>query len=145
MGRNARNNGTGADHHGGKPAFVATQEQRDLVLVLAGVGYPHEQIAKRIRWADGREISRDTLRKTFADELRHGMELANAKVANALFTMATKDKIPAAAIFWLKCRAGWREPAQDVNLNYTYGELVEAATKGVKPGPALHVVKGGKA
>lgn len=143
----AKNNGTGADHHGGKAPFVATQEQHDMVLVLSGVGYPHAEIAKRIRWPDGRPLSRVTLKKLFATELKLGMELANAKVANALFTMATKDKIPAAAIFWLKCRAGWKEPAADVNLNYTYGQLVEQATKGVKPGDpvALKLVAGGKA
>jgi hypothetical protein len=34
---------------------------------------------------------------------------ANAAVAQSLFHMATRDKVPSAAIFWLKARAGWKE------------------------------------
>ena len=34
---------------------------------------------------------------------------ANLKVAQSLFQMATNGKNVAAAIFWMKARAGWRE------------------------------------
>jgi len=34
---------------------------------------------------------------------------ANAKVAQSLFQMATQGKNVAAAIFWMKACAGWRE------------------------------------
>ncbi|MEO3475934.1 hypothetical protein AAFN86_29080, partial [Roseomonas sp. CAU 1739] len=41
---------------------------------------------------------------------------ANAKVAQSLFQMATQGKNVAAAIFWMKARAGWREK-QEVDAN----------------------------
>jgi len=50
-----------------------------------------------------------TLRKHFRDELDRGMTEANAKVAQSLFQMATQGKNVAAAILWMKARAGWRE------------------------------------
>lgn len=34
---------------------------------------------------------------------------ANLKVAQSLFALATQGKNVAAAIFWMKARAGWRE------------------------------------
>jgi len=55
------------------------------------------------------DIDAKTLRKHFCRELDRGTIEANAKVAAALFTMATVDKNVAAAIFWMKARAGWRE------------------------------------
>ena len=41
-----------------------------------------------------------------------GATVANAAVARALFRMATSVTNVAAAIFWLKVRGGWREPAR---------------------------------
>jgi hypothetical protein len=39
---------------------------------------------------------------------------ANAQVAQSLYQQATSGKKTAATIFWLKTRAGWREPAASV-------------------------------
>ena len=41
--------------------------------------------------------------------MRNTIQQATAKVAQSLFHMATVDKNVAAAIFWMKARAGWRE------------------------------------
>ena len=49
------------------------------------------------------------MRKHFRDELDRGTVEANVKVAQSLFQMATQGKNVAAAIFWMKARAGWRE------------------------------------
>jgi hypothetical protein len=40
---------------------------------------------------------------------------ANAAVAQSLFNMATREKVPSAAIWWTKARMGWRE-ATDLNV-----------------------------
>lgn len=42
-------------------------------------------------------------------ELGVGKARANAQVVNSLFRMATSGGNVAAAIFWMKAQAGWRE------------------------------------
>ncbi len=70
---------------------------------MAGLGVPHEGIAVLL------DIDAKTLRKYFSLELERGSVEATAKVAQSLFQMATAGKNVAAAIFWMKARAGWRE------------------------------------
>ncbi len=97
--------------------FEPTEEQRRLVKALAGFGVIHDDIAKQV----GCEPK--TLRKHFREELDRGSVEATAKVAQSLFQMATTGKNVAAAIFWMKARAGWREKSEvhhsgDVQPNY---------------------------
>src|SRR5471030_1926649 len=61
-------------------------------------------------------IDPKTLRKHFREELHRGSIEATAKVAQSLFNMATQGNNVAAAIFWMKARAGWREK-QEIELN----------------------------
>jgi len=88
-----------------------TQEQRRTVRAMAGFGVPHEGIAILL------EIDPKTLRKHFQSELDRGSVEATAKVAQSLFQMATQGKNVAAAIFWMKARAGWREK-HDVHVTH---------------------------
>jgi integrase len=86
------------------PALVdPTEEDRRLVRAMSGFGIPQEQIATHLG------IDAKTLRKHFRQDLDRGMVEATAKVAQSLFQMATTGKNVAAAIFWMKARAGWRE------------------------------------
>ena len=87
-----------------------TPDQRRTVKTMAGFGIPHTDIAPFLG------IDTKTLRKHFREELDRGMTEANAKVAQSLFQMATQGKNVAAAIFWMKARAGWREK-QEVDAN----------------------------
>ncbi len=80
-----------------------TEEERRTVKALSGYGVPQEDIAVHMN------LDAKTLRKHYRRELDRGTIEANAKVAQTLFTMATVDKNVAAAIFWMKARAGWRE------------------------------------
>jgi hypothetical protein len=84
-------------------AFEPTDEQRRTVRAMAGFGVPHEDIGTLL------EIDAKTLRKHFRRELDRGSIEATAKVAQTLFGMATSGQNVAAAIFWMKARAGWRE------------------------------------
>jgi predicted transcriptional regulator len=86
--------------------FEPTDDQRRLVRALSGFGVTHDDIARQV----GCEPK--TLRKHFRDELDRGSVEATAKVAQSLFQMATTGKNVAAAIFWMKCRGGWREKTQ---------------------------------
>jgi hypothetical protein len=82
-------------------------------MTMTGFGIIQDDIA---RWL---AVDDKTLRKHYRRELDTGAIEANTRVAASLYAMATKDKIPAAAIFWLKARAGWKE-SQDVNLAGTF-------------------------
>ena len=89
-----------------------TDDQRRMVKVMSGFGIPHPDIANQIG------VDAKTLRKHFREELDRGMTEANMRVAQSLFAMATTGGSVAAAIFWMKARAGWREkhpeePAED--------------------------------
>ncbi len=84
-------------------AFEPTDEQRRTVRAMAGFGVPHEDIGTLL------EIDAKTLRKHFRRELDRGSIEATAKVAQTLFGMVTSGQNVAAAIFWMKARAGWRE------------------------------------
>jgi hypothetical protein len=96
---------------GGRPA--PTEALRRQVKALAAYGVPQEEIGRVIG------ISKPTLERHYRDELDRGEVEANAKVAESLFRKATGDGAQAvtAAIFWLKTRARWREPATDTNMN----------------------------
>jgi hypothetical protein len=83
--------------------FEPTEDQRRTVRALSGYGVPQDGIAIHIG------IDPKTLRKHFRDELDRGSVEATAKVAQSLFRMATEGNNVAAAIFWMKARAGWRE------------------------------------
>lgn len=90
----------------GRPAHEPTSQLREQVKTMAGLGVPDYDIAKVVG------VSQPTLRKHYAEELDVGHIVANAKVAQTLFRTATDPTHPksaVAAMFWLKCRAGWRE------------------------------------
>ena len=89
----------------GRPPYQPTDKDRSTVRAMAGFGIPEVEIAKVL------SIDPKTLRKHFAQELEVGHVEANAKVAASLYRRATGEGREAviAGIFWLKCRAGWRE------------------------------------
>ena len=74
-----------------------------MARAMAGLGLPQDQIALLL------EMDAKTLRKHLRDDLDRGMAEANVKIAQSLFNMATTGNNVAAAIFWMKARAGWRE------------------------------------
>ena len=117
------------------PKYVATENHRRQVLTMAGFGIKHADIARVMR------CDAKTLRKFYRDELDTGMTEANVRVAQSLFEMATKHKIPAAAIFWLKARAGWRDrPDADGDggaQDFTFLHLIAAQASGEQLRAAL--------
>jgi hypothetical protein len=85
-----------------RPVFQPTEEQRRQVKALAAFGNKQEEIASLVG------ISMRTLRKYFRQELDRGAVEANTQVSQSLYKLALDGNV-AAAIFWLKCRAKWRE------------------------------------
>lgn len=95
----------------GQVPYNPTEEHRKMVADMASFGIPQSNIAGCLG------IDDKTLRKYFRFELDHGADIANAKVAQNLFTQAMKDDFRAtpAAMFWAKTRMGWKEKV-DVNV-----------------------------
>jgi len=92
--------------------FKPTDQDRLLVGQLSSYGIIADDICKLVNNPHtGKPIARATLFKNFRAELDTGHLLANMKVAQNLFNIATGDGRNAvtAAIFWLKTRAGWKE------------------------------------
>jgi hypothetical protein len=82
-----------------------SQETADQVQMMAGFGLTELEISKVVG------MSTPTLHKYYMAELENGHVVANMKVAQSLFRMATDPVKPnvAAAIFWAKARMRWRE------------------------------------
>jgi hypothetical protein len=100
----------------GRPKHRPTDEQRRQVLSLTGYGIHQDEVAKLL------QIAPKTLRLHYRRELDTGVTEANARVAQSLYNMAVRDKVPSAAIFWLKARAGWRDSAElSVQTTVTIG------------------------
>jgi hypothetical protein len=91
----------------GRRAHKPDSFHRRQVEAMAGYGVPELDIARVVG------IDSKTLRKHYRDELDTGQIKATAKVAEFLFRKATTDGSQAvtAAIFWMKSRAGWKEPS----------------------------------
>jgi hypothetical protein len=77
---------------------------------MSGFGVPQPDIAFHLG------VDPKTLRKHFREELDRGSIEATTKVAHSLSNMATQGNNVAAAIFWMKARAGWREK-QEIEFN----------------------------
>src|SRR3954470_4786695 len=92
----------GQGKEGGRPPHEPTDETRRLVEMMAGCGTPQMQIAPMVG------ISDETLRKYYRRELDPGLIEANPQVRQALFRQAIGGDVTA-AIWWSKCRMGWRE------------------------------------
>lgn len=96
----------------GPARYAPTSEQRGLVEGMVGAGL------RRVDVASLMGISPTTLRAHFAAELRKGDAKAIYNVAMALYNNATSASKGhphgnvTAQIFFLKCRAGWRETSR---------------------------------
>lgn len=108
----------------GPPGHAPTDQQRRTVEAMSGYGVTHTAIAAVIG------VHYNTLAKHYATELEVGHGKAMAKVAQNLFTIACgqgRDAVTA-AIFYLKCRAGWKPPADvevNTNVHVTNGETAK--------------------
>ena len=93
---------TKKERHKPNPPYEPTPETRAQVEALTGFGIRQDEICKFLG------ITKPTLHKYFRKEIDTSVVKANAAVARSLHKQATEGNV-AAAIFWLKSRAGWRE------------------------------------
>lgn len=90
-----------------------TADQRVQVKLLVGLGLTHREIASVMtNPLTGKGISVNTLEKHCRPELDDGGAFVTSKVGQSLVRKAISDNHPSAAVcamFYLKCRAGWRQ------------------------------------
>ena len=102
----------------GRKEYVATKENRQQVGIWAACGMQQDFMCSQlINPATGKGISRHTLEKVYRSELDNGLLIANSIVQQSLFKKAVGNapQNVTAAIFWLKCRAGWK-PVEGLEL-----------------------------
>lgn len=95
---------------------------------MTAYGIPQAKIANVLG------VHEETLRIHYRHELDTAEAEANAQVAQSLFAMATKGKNVAAAIFWLKTRAGYREVTHLANATDGQPLLIGVITGVTRPG-----------
>lgn len=112
---------------GGQP-FKPTDEDRQRVQTLAGLGLRHDEIALMVLWPNGVPIDEKTLQAHFARELAVGPVLANSQVAQAVLKKALGNgpQSGTLAIWWTKTRMGWKEQV-GVEVELKSGVLVAPA------------------
>jgi predicted secreted protein len=115
-----------------RPPYAPTEQDRKTVRAMTAYGITQEQLITVLG------ITSKTLRKHFRRELNTAAIEANAQVAGSLFQKARAgDTI--AQIFWLKVRAGWKEPPQEVGgidgapIAVVYSWATEHAREGEPP------------
>jgi len=95
--------------HAGR-LYRPTDDQRRQVLTMTGFGCRQEEICTSL------QIDKKTLHKHFRRELDTGMTEANVRVAQALYSNATKHNNVAAQIWWTKTRMGWKDTSVVENI-----------------------------
>jgi hypothetical protein len=94
-----------------KPPYVPSEAHRQVISMLASVNISQEAMAALLK-ANGAGCSVPTLKKAFKQELALGRELAVAKLAGRMFSLAMSDKPQAfsALAFLLRTIGGpeWR-------------------------------------
>jgi hypothetical protein len=107
----------------GRPSFVATEQHRKLVMILAASGHTQATMGARIG------VNVDTLRKHFRAELDEGTDFANSALGEVLYRKALSGDIKAIEN-WYDRRggSGWRKRTASETSGPDGGPIQVAAT-----------------
>jgi hypothetical protein len=92
----------------GRPAWVPNEETLKTVESLAAQGLTQEQIASCLGICVDTLIEKKKEYSEFSDSIKRGQSKGIAAISNSLFQSA-KSGNTTAQLFYLKCRAGWKE------------------------------------
>ncbi len=115
----------------GRPFFEPTDEQRAYVEALTAFGIPQEHICEMvINNITGKPITKPTLEKYFASEIKLGLSKMISELANHLYTLGTTPGPSqfAAIQFALRTRGRWRD-INNIELTGKDGGPIETADK----------------
>ena len=96
----------------GRPEFVPSDKDREMVEKLANWGVAEHHIAPLI--GDG--INTTTLRKYFMTELERGRAKASAGIGQTLYQKAMSGDV-ASLIWWTKTQMRWTEAPRQIELS----------------------------
>jgi hypothetical protein len=106
--------------------YHPTDEDRNIVQVLAGILTPHNEIALvMVNPRTKKPISITTLRKAFKDQLAHGRARVKAFAVGKMFKLISNDH-PAMIMFYLKTQCGFRETSHHQLSGAGGGPIVTA-------------------
>ncbi len=92
----------------GRPKWIPGYEQIDEIKTMAENGLTEGQIAESMGVCQDTFIERKKEYPEIVEALQKGKASGINRVSNALFEAASGGNITA-QIFYLKCRAGWKE------------------------------------
>lgn len=126
----------------GRPAKTIPKDQYVRVAKLAGYGMTNQQIASIF------EMSHTTFEKLLKEDeelremMRAGKEQINELVVDSAYQQAVSGKVPAMTMFWLKCRAGWKENNQlHLTGSVTLEDLIKKSIEDEKKEDAIEIEK----
>lgn len=92
-----------------RPKPELTEDQMRQLETMAGYGLTVDKMAAILGF------SKKTLERIMADNpavsdaIEKGRSTAESAITKTAYEMAKSGKVPAMTMFWLKCRARWRE------------------------------------
>ena len=117
---------------GGRPAFEPTEQQRQNVDIMVGLGIPQEHICAMVRDHRDRPISHVTLRKHFKKEIAQASARLNSQMGNFIVATAlglppppgvkpiTDERVRASfAELFAAARMDWRKTVRQEHANAT--------------------------
>lgn len=110
--------------------YVPTPGDRLIVSLAKACGYIDEQIRFCVNAPHG--LALNTMKKHFTDELEHGADMVNLRVAGNLLKIATSGGEKAAVtagIFWAKTRMGFSEKSAGLSATIEMGTPKQGATE----------------
>lgn len=110
----------------GRPAFKLTKDLLVKAEAMAAQGLTMDQIASVLHIAPGTLYAKKKEYKELDEAIKRGKDKGIATIANALFQKA-KSGDTTSMIFFLKCRANWKE-TQKHELTGEDGEPLKVET-----------------
>ena len=113
----------------GPKAIEFTEDDLSKIEKLAGYGLDMEKIA--MLWGKCERTFYRYLKNndTFKQAIQRGRAMANSKVAQTAYEMATSGESEGMTKFWLKTQAGWKEVSKMEFENVTKLEDIVAGAK----------------
>lgn len=107
------------ENRGNGKKITFSEEEKVFMAECLMDGWTVMEVAKHFG------VHHSTLYERAGDVLKETKAKKNALVEKSLFWMATKGKVPVAAMFWMKSQAGWREQPQQVDMRHEYSNAKE--------------------
>lgn len=107
-----------------KAGSELTEKQREELEVMAGLGLPIRMIAAIFGMTSDMLDYRLKVDPDLRMRFDRGVANATKEVAKTAYHMAVVEKQPAMIMFWLKCRANWKETNLHLHKALTLEDVI---------------------